>query len=283
MDVIDTIAVLRERLAFLRQGGKSIALVPTMGFLHDGHLALIDAARLRADVVVVSLFVNPLQFGPGEDFERYPRDAERDRALAGGRGTDILFVPTREEMYRDGASVRVAAGPAGALWEGAVRPGHFDGVLTVVAKLFNIVQPSIACFGQKDIQQVTLVRQMVRDLNFPLVVVVVPTLRAEDGLALSSRNVYLGAAERAEATVLFRALHAAATKWREGTTDARTLMQAIHEVLRPVAAVHADYIAIVDPASLTPVEQVRAGDIAAVAARVGHTRLIDNVIFAETD
>src|SRR5512140_1219616 len=165
---VATIAELRGALARERNQGRSIALVPTMGALHEGHLALVDNARSRADVVVMSLFVNPLQFRPGEDFDKYPRQLERDRALAAARGVDVLFVPTVEEMYRGGSEMRIVAGQTASLWEGAARPGHFEGVLTVVAKLFNIVQPEVTCFGQKDIQQVTLVRQLIAQLDFPI-------------------------------------------------------------------------------------------------------------------
>src|SRR5690242_7471431 len=191
-----------------RRSGERIALVPTMGALHEGHLALVDHARERASLVVLSLFVNPLQFGPNEDFARYPRDREGDAKLAEARGVDVLFAPPVDELYRAGRAVSVVPTALASRWEGASRPGHFTGVLTVVAKLFNIVQPHTAVFGQKDIQQATLIRAMVRDLDFPIEVVVAPTVREADGVALSSRNAYLGAADRARARVLSRAIFA---------------------------------------------------------------------------
>ncbi len=197
MDEHAAIAPLRARLGADRAAGRRVALVPTMGSLHRGHLALVAAARAAADIVVMSIFVNPLQFGPGEDFERYPRDLARDRTLAEGAGVDVLFAPPVEEMYRGGRDLRVTMTGAASRWEGAVRPGHFDGVLTVVAKLFNIVAPDVACFGQKDIQQAVVIRRMIAELDFPVTVHVVPTVRDADGLALSSRNIYLDQTARA--------------------------------------------------------------------------------------
>lgn len=272
-----SIAELREWLANDRAAGRRIGLVPTMGFLHAGHLSLVESVRAHSDVVVMSLFVNPLQFGPGEDFDRYPRDPERDRVLARESGVDVLFAPAAVEMYEPGADLRIAAGPAAARWEGAVRPGHFDGVLTVVAKLFNIVGPDVASFGQKDVQQATLVRRLVRDFNFPVRLIIAPTVREPDGLAMSSRNVYLAPAERDSALALSRALRAAETLWRAGETDAATLRSSIDAELS-AAAIVADYVAIVDPDALEPVSVVTAGSVIALAARIGRTRLIDNVI-----
>jgi pantoate--beta-alanine ligase len=255
-----------------------VALVPTMGFLHQGHLALVDEARRRADVAVLSVFVNPLQFGPGEDFDRYPRDLDRDRAVARERGVDLLFVPTVATMYPAGADTRIMPGPAAERWEGAVRPGHFAGVLTVVAKLLHLVEPEIACFGQKDIQQVTLVRRMVRDLDIPVEVAVVPTVREPDGLALSSRNVYLEPAERRDAAALYRGLRAAAAAWQGGTRAGKALETTAARELGAARAVSADYIAAIDPEQLQRVDDAVPGTILAVAARVGRTRLIDNLI-----
>ncbi|MGH7525019.1 MAG: pantoate--beta-alanine ligase, partial [Gemmatimonadales bacterium] len=191
MEEIAEVAALRARLAVERASSRSIGLVPTMGYLHAGHLSLVAAARRAADIVVLSAFVNPLQFGPNEDFERYPRDPARDRKLARAHGVDIFFAPSSAEMYPVPSDLRVSAGEVGSRLEGAVRPGHFDGVLTVVAKLFNIVTPDVTCFGQKDIQQVTLVRRMIDVLDFPIRLIVAPIVREPDGLAMSSRNVYL--------------------------------------------------------------------------------------------
>ncbi len=283
MREIATIGSLRAHLASARADGKRIGLVPTMGFLHAGHLSLVDAARRESDLVVMSIFVNPLQFAPGEDFDRYPRDLDHDRAGATAQGVDVLFVPSAEEMYRTDTDLRVAAGAAGARWEGAVRPGHFDGVLTVVAKLFNIVQPDLACFGQKDIQQVTLVRRMVNALDFPVRLVVVPTMREADGLAMSSRNVYLAPDERRSALALSRALRAADAAWRSGESDAVALRHVAEQEVTSESGVVVDYVAIVEPDELAPVVQVTAGSIIAIAARVGRTRLIDNIILGAHD
>ena len=281
MREVTSIAALRALLATERSAGRRIGLVPTMGSLHAGHLSLVDAARRESDTVVMSLFVNPLQFGPGEDFDRYPRDLERDRVLAAERGVDLLFAPTVDEIYGTGADLRISGGEVAARWEGAVRPGHFDGVLTVVAKLFNIVGPDVVCFGQKDIQQATLIRRMIREFNFPIHLLLAPIVREADGLAMSSRNVYLSPAERDAALALSRALRAAEARWRAGESDANALRQVVGQVLAAVPGVVADYIAIVEPDALAPVARVTRGTIVALAARVGRTRLIDNVIFGD--
>jgi pantoate--beta-alanine ligase len=278
MDEVYDEAGLRARLGEARAAGRRIGLVPTMGFLHEGHLTLVDEIRRRADVSVLSVFVNPLQFGPAEDFEQYPRDLARDRMLAAARGVDLLFVPSAEAMYPAGAMTRVVPGPAGGRWEGEVRPGHFAGVLTVVAKLFHLVEPAVACFGQKDIQQLTLIRQMARDLNFPVEIVMVPTVREPDGLALSSRNVYLAPAERERARSLNRGLLSAAAAWRAGVASGRALEARIAREIDAVPGVSADYITAIDPEHLERVDQAVPGTILAVAARVGGTRLIDNLI-----
>lgn len=275
---IEAIGQLRSWRRQQREEGRRVGLVPTMGALHEGHLALVDRARDLSDRVVMSVFVNPLQFGPGEDFARYPRNLERDRALAEERGVDLLFVPAVEALYPEGAETRVVPGSAAGMWEGASRPGHFAGVLTVVAKLFNLVQPDIAVFGQKDIQQVTLVRKMVDDLDFPLRMVVAPTVREADGLALSSRNIYLDAGARKQALGLSRALAAAEAAFAAGQRDATSLEARIRDVLEQHPGLDPDYIAIVDPERLQPVAQAVSGTIVALAARVGGTRLIDNII-----
>jgi pantoate--beta-alanine ligase len=278
MEEASEVAALHGWLQRVRSGGKRVGLVPTMGSLHEGHLALVDEARRQAEVVVLSVFVNPLQFGPGEDFERYPRDLGRDQALAEGRGVDLLFVPSVEVMYPPGAETRVVPGPAASRWEGEARPGHFTGVLTVVAKLFHLVEPAVACFGQKDIQQFTLIRHMVRDLNFPVELALVPTIREPDGLALSSLNVYLDRLQRAAALSLSRGLTSAASAWRAGVGSGRALEARIAREIDAAAGVTADYIAAIDPDHLERVDQVVPGTILAVAARVGSTRLIDNLI-----
>jgi pantoate--beta-alanine ligase len=252
-----------------------------MGYLHEGHLALVDEARRRADSVVLSIFVNPLQFGPTEDLARYPRDLPRDRALAAARGVDALFAPSVEAMYPSGSEVRIIPGPTAERWEGAARPGHFAGVLTVVAKLFHLVEPDIACFGQKDIQQLTLVRRMVRDLDWPLEIIGVPTVREPDGLALSSRNEYLIADDRRRAVILSRALLAAHRSWCDGENRAEMIEERMREELRKHPEVAVEYIAIAEPEALAPVTRVDARTVVAIAARIGGTRLIDNINLAQ--
>lgn len=276
-----TIPDLRRWVRAHRAAGRAVALVPTMGYLHEGHLRLVDEGRRRADAVVMSVFVNPLQFGPGEDLERYPRDLPRDRALAEARGVDALFVPTETMMYPPGSEIRVVPGPTAERWEGAARPGHFAGVLTVVAKLFHLVEPDVACFGRKDIQQATLVRQMVRDLDWPLEIVVVPTVREPDGLALSSRNAYLDADQRRRAAILSQALRAAHEAFRRGERDAAALRATLGRTLGREPSVEVEYVAVVEPRSLQPVDRVDAHTVVALAARLGRTRLIDNIILGE--
>jgi pantoate--beta-alanine ligase len=278
---LSSIADLRRWVRDERAAGRRIALVPTMGFLHEGHLRLVDEARRHADRVVMSIFVNPLQFGPAEDLERYPRDLPRDRALAADRGTDALFVPTVAVMYPPGSEIRVVPGATADRWEGAARPGHFEGVLTVVAKLFHLVEPDVACFGRKDIQQATLVRQMVRDLDWRLEIVVVPTVREPDGLALSSRNAYLDADQRPRALVLSAALRAAHDAFRSGERGAAVLRGTVRRVLATEPTLEVEYVAIAEPATLAPVETAGADSVVALAARLGRTRLIDNIILGQ--
>lgn len=281
MERIVSIASLRSRLVHARKAGQRVALVPTMGALHEGHLRLVDVARREADLVVMSVFVNPRQFAPGGDFDRYPRDLERDGALAADRGVDVLFAPPVEEMYGRGTEIVVSAGATAARWEGAFRPGHFDGVLTVVAKLFNIVQPDLACFGRKDIQQVTLIRRLVEELDFPVRLVVVPTVRDRDTLALSSRNTYLSPHERAVALVIPRALRAVVTAWEAGERRPGALEAVAADVLREEPELVTDYIAVAHPERLEPATTAEPGTVIALAARVGTTRLIDNTILGE--
>lgn len=276
-----TIPKLRAWTRAQRGAGRRIALVPTMGALHEGHLTLVDEARRRADVVAMSIFVNPLQFGPGEDLARYPRDLSRDRRLAADRGVDAVFVPSVESMYPPGASTRVTPGPAAERWEGAARPGHFVGVLTVVAKLFHLVEPDLAVFGQKDIQQVVLIRRMVRDLDWPLELVIVPTVREADGLALSSRNAYLDDAGRRNALGLSAALRAAHEAWGKGDRSAEAIEARMRSVLEKHAGLSVEYVAIVEPEGLTPVSVTAANTVIAVAGRVGRTRLIDNIVLGQ--
>ncbi|MGH7646349.1 MAG: pantoate--beta-alanine ligase [Gemmatimonadales bacterium] len=262
-----------------RARGRRLGFVATMGFLHEGHLRLVDRARERADRVVLSSFVNPLQFGPGEDFTRYPRDLGRDRGLAAARDVDALFVPETHGMYPAEPVARVAAGAAADGLEGAARPGHFTGVLTVVAKLFHVVEPDVAVFGRKDFQQAVLVRRMAADLSFAVEIDVAPTVRELDGLALSSRNSYLGPDERRAALALSRALRAVEQGWRGGEGDPEALRQrGLHILNAP--GVTPDYLALVDE-DLRPAGRATAHTIVLVAARVGGTRLIDNVVLGD--
>ncbi|MDB4911031.1 MAG: pantothenate synthetase [Gemmatimonadetes bacterium] len=283
MQVIERIEPLRIALAESRRGGERIALVPTLGALHEGHLALVDRARERAACVVMSLFVNPLQFGPDEDFARYPRDREGDGRLAEARGVDILFAPQPDELYRAGHTVTVAPNALASRWDGASRPGHFTGVLTVVAKLFNIVQPDVAIFGQKDIQQATLIRAMVRDLDFPIEIIVAPTVREPDGVALSSRNAYLSAPDRKRARVLSRAIFAMRDAFDGGEHSTVALESLGNAVVRAERKVQLEYLAVMNPDTLEPAPVAAQGSIIAIAARVGTTRLIDNVILGAPD
>jgi len=278
---LQAIPELRRWVREARAGGRRVALVPTMGYLHEGHLRLVDEARRRADAVVMSVYVNPLQFGPDEDLARYPRDLARDRTLAWARGVDALFAPADAVMYPPGSEIRVIPGPTADRWEGAARPGHFAGVLTVVAKLFHLVEPDVALFGRKDIQQAVLVRQMVRDLDWPLEVVVVPTVREPDGLALSSRNAYLAPAERRQAVGLSAALGAAHDAFVAGERQAAALDALVRRRIDAEPALALEYLAIVEPRTLTPVATVDATTVVALAARLGRTRLIDNIILGE--
>lgn len=262
-----------------RKRGRTIGFVPTMGFLHEGHLRLVDRAKELADRVVVSIFVNPLQFGPHEDFARYPRDLPRDRQVADARGVDCLFVPDGNEMYPADPVGRIVGGAMADTLEGAARPGHFTGVLTVVAKLFHIVEPDVAVFGRKDLQQATLVRRMTADLDFPIAIEVAPTVRELDGLALSSRNTYLDPDQRRSALTLSRTLRAVEQAWRSGEADPAAVTQRGLDVLR-APGVEPEYLALVDE-DLQPVARVTARTAAVVAARVGATRLIDNVVLGE--
>jgi len=269
--VVETIAALREALA----ASGSVALVPTLGALHDGHLALVDRAGELADTVVVSIFVNPTQFGANEDLDRYPRDLAADLELLADHGVDLVFAPSVDEMYPDGATqVKVTGGPVAALFEGRSRPGHFDGVLTVVAKLLGIVRPQHVVFGQKDAQQLFLVQRMVRDLDIPTTVDVVETVRAPDGLALSSRNRYLDPDARRAALALSRALEAAASSSDRGI-DA--VLAAAQSVLMDEDLVKLDYLKVVNPRTFLPVDDGYRGPARVlIAAQVGTTRLIDN-------
>jgi pantoate--beta-alanine ligase len=272
---------MQSRAREWRKAGRTIGFVPTMGFLHEGHLSLVRLAREYADVVVVSIFVNPTQFGPNEDLDAYPRDFERDEALCREEGVDAVFYPSAEEMYSDNASVYVNDDQLTKTLCGAKRPGHFQGVLTVVAKLFNIVLPDVAVFGQKDAQQLRVIEQMVADLNFPLRVVPGPIVREADGLAMSSRNKYLSVAQRKEALCLRRALDAAEALYGEGESDAVRIKQAMRDLIEPVTEAEIDYIELVDWTTLEPVARIEGTTLIALAVQVGPARLIDNALLKD--
>lgn len=267
---------LRLAVQQARQEGRGVGFVPTMGALHDGHLSLVRASRERLGFTVVSIFVNPLQFGPAEDFDAYPRPLEDDLALLEAEGVDVAFVPTVREMYGEGVQVTVDAGPLGTIWEGASRPGHFAGAATVVCKLFGVVRPDQAFFGEKDYQQLQIVTRMSADLDLGVEVVGCPIVRDADGLALSSRNRYLSAEERRSAFALSRALESGSACFASGERSARAIEAAMLEVLEAEPAVSVDYAAVVDSATLEPLECVGSDARAILAARVGRTRLIDN-------
>jgi pantoate--beta-alanine ligase len=268
---------LRRILGEVREAGGRIGFVPTMGYLHAGHLALCDAARTHADFLVLSVFVNPLQFSAGEDLDRYPRDLAQDAQAAMGRGVNLLFAPTTAAIYPRGEpAVRVTAPRLADRLCGRHRPGHFEGVLTAVAKLFHLVDPDVAVFGRKDLQQAALVRAMVRDLDFPVDIRVAPIVREADGLAMSSRNVYLQPAERHAATSLYRSLMAAQAVFSGGETGADAVVAASRSILEREPGVSVQYVELVDPESLEAPARAGRGDVVAVAAHVGGTRLIDN-------
>jgi pantoate--beta-alanine ligase len=274
-------AELRAATDAARQRGAGVGLVPTMGALHAGHRSLLAAARRENDLVVASVFVNPLQFGPAEDLASYPRDRRADLAVLEAEGVDLAFLPSEAEMWPSPPEVRLRVGGSLAeRLEGLHRPGHLDGVATVVAKLFHLVGPARAYFGQKDAQQLAMIRRMVADLAFPNQVVACPTVREPDGLAVSSRNAYLTPDERRRATALYRALEAGQAAFRAGERDPAAVEAAARDLLEGAPGVEPDYLDLVDPDGFEPAKQAEAGQVLAGAARVGRTRLIDNVILA---
>jgi pantoate--beta-alanine ligase len=274
MQVLETIAAVREARRALES---SVGFVPTMGYLHDGHLSLVRAARAANDHVFVSIFVNPTQFAPDEDFAVYPRDPERDLALLRDADVDYVFMPSGAEMYPEGFDTRVDVGAVGSLLDGASRPGHFLGVATVVLKLFNIVRPTRAYFGEKDAQQLVVVRKMVRDLDLDVDIVPMPTVREPDGLAMSSRNAYLSPAEREASTVLWQALCFAREMWTRGARDAEAYRTRMRELIAGEPLAEIDYVSIADPETLQELNRIQGHALVAVAVRIGRTRLIDNI------
>jgi pantoate--beta-alanine ligase len=278
MRTIHSVPEAQSACRSARREGKRVAFVPTMGALHDGHLSLVKAARAQSDFVVVSIFVNPLQFGPTEDFSKYPRMLAEDCAKLAAENVDLVFAPTKDDMYPANASTVVEVQGLSERLDGRSRPGHFKGVTTVVTKLFEIVRPELAFFGQKDAAQVAILRKMVADLNMDIQIVIEPTMREKDGLAMSSRNAYLNPEQRKQALVLHRALMRVQTAVDTGEVDAARLAAIGKEVIAEERGAKLDYFEVVNPDTLEPVSDVKGGALVAVAAWVGATRLIDNLI-----
>ncbi len=278
MRVCETIEDMRSLCRATRAGGKRLGFVPTMGALHEGHLSLVRAARAACDIVAASIFVNPMQFGPNEDLAKYPRTFARDRELLGKESVELLFAPSVEEMYPAGAVTWVTVEGLSGKLDGRSRPGHFRGVTTVVAKLFHIVEPDAAFFGQKDAAQVAIIRRMAHDLNFPIEIVACPIVREADGLAMSSRNAYLDPQQRQQALVLHRALMRVKKSWKAGERSSSRLADGGREEIATEKAVRLDYFEIADPGTLDPIDNVSSAALVAVAAFVGPTRLIDNIL-----
>jgi pantoate--beta-alanine ligase len=279
MKICTTIDEMRVVCRAARSGGKRLGFVPTMGALHEGHLSLARMARGTCDVVAASIFVNPTQFGPNEDLARYPRSFERDREMLKKEGVALLFAPSVEEMYPQGAVTWVEVEGLSGKLDGRSRPGHFRGVTTVVAKLFHVVEPDAAFFGQKDAAQIAVVRKMVRDLNFPVEIVACPIVREADGLAMSSRNAYLSSEERVRALALSRSLMRVRKLWEDGEISAEKLKAAGRGEIQREKLMRLDYFEVVDAGTLDPIADAREGALVAVAAFVGSTRLIDNIVF----
>ena len=281
MDVVRDVASLRAAVSAARARGERIGFVPTMGALHAGHLSLVERARAACEYVVLSLFVNPLQFAPTEDLSSYPRTEQADLAAAALHGASLAFVPPVEVMYPGPRVIAVVPESIADRWEGAIRPGHFAAVLTVVSKLFNLVQPDVAVFGQKDLQQATLIRALVRDLDFPLTLDIAPIVRESDGLAMSSRNRYLDPGQRHAARVLSQTLVTIAGAHAAGISETPRLVALGDGRLRTESSVQSDYLSIVDPVRLEPVSNASDGDYVIIAARIGTTRLLDNHRFGD--
>lgn len=278
MEIIRSPEAMQRHALTLKREGQTIGFVPTMGFLHEGHLSLMRMARERCDVLIASIFVNPTQFGPHEDLDSYPRDFGRDEALCGQEGVDIVFYPETGNMYADDASVCVDESLLSFGLCGASRPGHFRGVCTVVAKLFNLVQPDLAVFGEKDAQQLRIIERMVRDLNFPVEIIRGPTVREADGLAMSSRNKYLSETQRKDALCLKRSLDEASSLVRQGERQVPVLREAMALLIEKLPETNIDYIEFVDDGTLEPVDHIYRKTLVALAVRIGSTRLVDNTV-----
>ncbi|MCD5402083.1 pantoate--beta-alanine ligase [candidate division NPL-UPA2 bacterium] len=279
MEFVKKISLMQSLSQRIREEGKTISFVPTMGYLHQGHLSLIRQARKDGQVLIVSIFVNPTQFGAGEDYSRYPRDLERDKKLAEQEGVDILFVPSSKEMYPQGYHTFIEVEKLSAPLCGRSRPGHFRGVVTIVAKLFNIVSPHIAYFGQKDAQQALLIKRVVNDLNMDIEIKVLPIVREKDGLALSSRNEYLNPEERRAALVLYKSLQEAQRRLDSGERDSRKIIQRMEEIIKREKLARIDYVSIVDGETLEDRGRIGGKTLIALAVWIGKTRLIDNLLF----
>jgi pantoate--beta-alanine ligase len=278
MKIIDSISRMSTLARIHKKEGKTVGFVPTMGYLHDGHLSLARAARKHTDVVVMSIFVNPIQFGPKEDLHRYPRDLRRDESMAREAGVDIVFCPSSNEMYPEGFSTYVGVEGLSGVMCGASRPGHFKGVATVVAKLFGIVRPDVAYFGQKDAQQAAIIRKMVKDLNMGVEIKVMPIAREKDGLAMSSRNIFLSESERADAVAIYMSLKRAEELVASGERDPERISEEMERMLSAKRSMKKDYISIVDPDALKKLDRIDDEALVAVAAYIGKTRLIDNIV-----
>jgi len=283
MKLIETIDAMQRLCEELRLSGKTIALVPTMGFFHEGHLELMRVGRRLSDILAISIFVNPTQFAPNEDFQAYPRDMEGDLAGAMDAGVDLVFAPSVDEMYPDGHQTRISVERVAKHLCGLSRPGHFDGVTTVVAKLFNIAKPHLALFGKKDYQQLTVVKRMVKDLDMDIQIIGVPTVREPDGLAMSSRNTYLNLEERKSALCLKKSLDLSKGMFEQGEKDAQRIKQAVERLILSHPFTEIDYVNICDPASLEDVDRIEEKALLALAVKVGRARLIDNCLIGATE
>ncbi|MBW2038555.1 MAG: pantoate--beta-alanine ligase [Deltaproteobacteria bacterium] len=281
MEIIAGVKEMQRQAQQLQKEGKTIAFVPTMGYLHEGHLSLMREGRKRGDVLIISIFVNPTQFGPGEDYEKYPRDMKRDLKLAQKVGVDIVFTPSVQEMYPTRFQTSVEVEKVTKNLCGISRPHHFRGVTTVVAKLFNIVKPHLALFGQKDYQQLVTIKRMVGDLNMDIEIIGMPTVREADGLAMSSRNAYLNPKKRKAAQSLYRSLLMGEELFRQGTRSAKVILQKIREIIEAEKSAQIDYAKICDPQTLEDIEEIEDEAVIALAVRIGRTRLIDNLILKE--
>ncbi len=276
MKIVKTVQEMRQLSERVKIHNKSIGLVPTMGCLHNGHLSLVHKARKDCDIVVMSIFVNPMQFAPGEDLEKYPRDFDMDRRLAKRAGVDVIFYPDTKHIYAKGFFTFVSVENMDKIWEGKTRPAHFRGVCTIVGKLFNIVDPDIAYFGQKDAQQVAIIKRMVGDLYFNINIVIAPTVREKDGLAMSSRNKYLSSEERKAAQVLYRSLHEAEKMIKNGEKKSDNVLEHMRDVIKKEKLAHLDYVGIVNHEDFSSVSEISKTSLIIIACYIGKTRLIDN-------